>query len=241
MSKTADAQTHADMPVAAAVTAIPGLERRGLHERVVTRLRDLIVRGELAPDSKIIEARLAQQLNISRTPLREALKLLEREGLVLIRPNRGAIVAPLTQRDTLEQFEVLAELERAACEYAAQRMTDDVLAELQRLQVALEDTYQQGKLEAYFDLNQRIHRLIAQAACNSVLVQAHDGLLARVSRSRFFALSAPSRWDDSVLEHRTILAALEARDGAAAGLAMRDHVLRTGQVISDFISTRTAG
>lgn len=222
-------------------TSIIGLERQGLHERVVAKLRNLIIRGDLGPGNKIIEVKLAHQLNISRTPLREALKLLEREGLVLIRPNRGAIIAPLTHKDTLEEFEVLAELERAACEYAAQRMTDEALNDLRRLQASLEENYQAGALEVYFKLNQRIHKIIAASACNSVLVKVHEGLLARVSRARYFALSAPARWDESVVEHRDILSALEERNGTAAGLLMRDHVLRTGHVISDFISSRASG
>lgn len=222
-------------------TNITSLKRLGLHERVVSRLRDLIIRGSLAPGSKIIESRVAEQLDISRTPLREALKLLEREGLVEIRQNRGAIVVPLTHHDAMEQFEVLAELERAACEYAAKRMSKDAMRELRRLQISMEKSYQNDELNAYFKINQQIHSFIADSAKNSVLRQAHEGLLARVTRSRYFALSAPMRWDDSVSEHREILSALEARDSSGAGIAMRNHVLRTGQVISDFIQSSAAG
>ena len=208
------------------------VDRAALHARAAERLRAMIVRGDLAPGEAIGEAELCAALGMSRTPLREALKLLATEGLVDLKANRSARVAPLRAEETDELFEAVAGIERIAAELAARRADARTLRSLRALQDRIERHHGRGELADYFALNQRIHREIVEAAGNGVLAAAHGSLLARAERARLFAIAASSaRWTESVDEHREILAALEARDAERAGRALERHVLRTGEVV----------
>jgi DNA-binding GntR family transcriptional regulator len=206
--------------------------RVALHEQALTQLRALIVRGDLAPGGAILETKLSEELGISRTPLREAIKLLAAEGLLELRSNRSAQVAPLRTEQIDEIFEVISGIEGLAAQLAAARMTTAELRRLSQLQDRMEAYHDEGKLDDYFKLNQEIHSFIVAGAKNAVLKATHEGLLARAERARYFALSSRSRWDDSVLEHREILKALKKRDGAAAARALTRHVLRTGRAVN---------
>ena len=214
------------------------LRRVALHEQVATRLRDMIVHGTLRPGERISESALCDQLDISRTPLREALKTLAAEGLVELRPNRGAVIAPLRLPETLELFETIAGLERIAAEHAADRLSLAELKRLEKLHDRMEACHDAGDLRPYFACNQEIHGLIVAGAHNKVLQSTHAFLYTRMSRARYFALFAPQRWADSVTEHRRIMDALRARDGARAGAEMHAHVWRTGQIIAQVIDGR---
>lgn len=208
------------------------VDRAALHARAAERLRAMIVRGDLAPGEAIGEAELCAALGMSRTPLREALKLLAAEGLVDLRANRSARVAPLRAEETEELFEAVAGIERIAAELAARRADAGRLRRLRALQDRIERHHGRGELADYFALNQCIHQEIVAAAGNAALAAAHGSLLARAERARLFAIAASSaRWAESVDEHREILAALEARDAERAGRALERHVLRTGEVV----------
>jgi DNA-binding GntR family transcriptional regulator len=206
--------------------------RSGLHETAAIRLRSLIVRGDLAPGEQLIEADLCGALGVSRTPLREALKLLAAEGLVQLRLNRSSIVTPIRREEIDELFEAVAGIERLGAELAAARMTLRDHEKLASLQARMERHHDAGELREYFDLNQQVHRFIIACARNSALRSTHDTLMARVERARFFALSSQERWDESVEEHRAIMRALAARDGDKAGRLLAHHVQRTGQVVN---------
>jgi DNA-binding GntR family transcriptional regulator len=212
------------------------LERPALHERAVDRLRDLIIHGELAPGERVAEVELSQALGISRTPLREALKLLAAEGLVDIQPHRGARVAAMQPREVKELFEVVSALERLAAELAASRMNESELRRLRGLQEKMERHHRTGRLNDYFALNHKIHALIVACARNAALIATHEWLLARVQRARYFALQSKDRWDESVKEHRALLLALEARDVVRAGEILSHHVRRTGEVVVSVIA-----
>lgn len=205
--------------------------RTGLHEQATDRLRSLIIKGELAPGAKLGEAELSGLLGVSRTPLREALKLLATEGLVELRPNRTARVREMLAQEVEELFEAVAGIERVAAEMAAERITARELRRLHLLQASMEQHYSAGQLEPYFALNQQIHCLIVAAAKNGPLRDAHERLIGRAERARYLALSARNRWDESVEEHRQILDALVARNGEQAGRLLRRHVLRTGVTV----------
>lgn len=211
------------------------LRRIALHEQVATRLRDMIVHGGLRPGVRINESTLCDQLDISRTPLREALKTLAAEGLVELRPNRGSRIAPLRQPEMLELFETIAGLERVAAEHAAERLSLAELKKLEKLHDRMEACHEAGDLKPYFACNQDIHRLIVAGARNKVLQSTHGFLHTRMSRARYFALFAPQRWSESVAEHRRVMDALRARDGARAGAEMHAHVWRTGQIIAQVV------
>lgn len=226
-------------PPLAASGGIPALrqgaarvDRAGLHSQAAERLRGMIVHGALPPGTAIGEAELCAALGMSRTPLREALKLLAAEGLVELRANRSARIARLRPEETDELFEAVASIERAAAELAAQRADAGQLRRLRALQDRMERHHGRGELADYFALNQRIHLEIVAAAGNAVLAAVHGTLLARAERARLLAITASStRWDESVGEHREILAALEARDAERAGRALMRHVLRTGEAV----------
>jgi DNA-binding GntR family transcriptional regulator len=213
-------------------------ERGALHELARDRLRTLIVHGDLAPGVALQETQLSEELGISRTPLREALKLLAAEGLLELRSNRSAQIAPLRQNEIDEIFEVISAIEGIAAQLAASRITNQELKRLTQLQERMEAHHDNGKLEEYFRINQEIHGFIVACAKNGILRSTHDTLLARAERARYFALSSRTRWDDSVREHRQILKALKARDAEAASRALTLHVLRTGRAVSEQLRLR---
>jgi DNA-binding GntR family transcriptional regulator len=215
--------------------------RSGLHEEAAQRLRSSIIRGDLSPGEQIVESELCEALGISRTPLREAIKLLAAEGLVQLRLNRSAIVAPIRREEIDELFETVAGIERIGAELAAIRMTDRDHEKLANLQERMERHHDAGELREYFDLNQQIHAFILGCARNGALKSTHAALMARVERARFFALSSRERWDESVDEHRQIMEALASRDGDRAGRLLAHHIMRTGEVVNDALHAGAAG
>jgi DNA-binding GntR family transcriptional regulator len=212
--------------------------RAGLHDQAAARLRTLIIRGDLAPGEPLMEVEPSELLGVSRTPLREALKLLATEGLVELRLNRSAVVAPLRREEISELFEAVSGIERIAAELAAVRMTARDLQKIRNLHERMERFHEAGELRDYFDLNQQIHEFIVACARNSALKSTHETLMARVERARFFALSSRARWDESVQEHLEILQALEKREAERAGKLLGHHVQRTGEVVNDALHAR---
>lgn len=217
------------------------VHRTGLHEQTIERLRNLIIRGDLAPGETLVEADLSDALGISRTPLREALKLLASEGLVELRLNRSAMITPIREGEVEELFEAVSGIERIAAELAAVRMTPRDLEKLKGLQAQMERFHDSGKLHDYFELNQRIHSFIVACARNGALMATHRWLLGRVERARFFALSSQDRWNESVQEHRDLLDALEAREADRAGKVLARHVVRTGVVVKEILNKTREG
>jgi len=206
-----------------------------LHEQARNRLRTLIVRGQLAPGASIVETDLSQSLGISRTPLREALKLLAVEGLVELRSNRSSQIAALRGPEIEQVFEVMAGIEAMAAGFAAERANANDLKRLHQTQERMELHHDRGDRDDYFLVNQEVHRFIVACAKNPILTATHEGLFARAERARFLALTSRARWDDSVSEHRDLLQAIEARDVPAASRIMSDHVVRTGRAVKDEI------
>lgn len=207
------------------------IRRRPLHDEVTERLRDMIVEGRLTPGARVNEAALCEQLGVSRTPLREALKILAAEGLVDLLPRRGARVAGLSATELGELFEVLSGLERTAAELAALRASEADLARLEELQARIEQHHDARNRHDYAHDNHALHETIVALAGNAVLKEVHARLMTRVRRARYMALLSQERWDESVAEHAAILAALAARDARRAGELMHRHVARTGEVV----------
>ncbi len=188
------------------------------------QVRDLIVQGQLAPGARLNERLLCEQLGISRTPLREAIKLLALEGLVNLLPNRGAVVAPLDPGRVAEAFQVMGALEGLAGELACRQATPEQIREIRALHDEMLAMYGQGDLAAYFRYNQAIHLKIVEAARNDALAKVYRQLNANVRRARYMANLSKERWDDAVHEHEEILAALEARDVARLRRLLQDHM-----------------
>ena len=204
--------------------AISPIERRPLHEEAVDRLRDLIIQGKLAPGSRLNERLLCEQLGISRTPLREAIKLLASEGLVALLPNRGAQVAPLESGRLAETLEVMAALEALAGELACRHALPASIAEIRALHEEMVAMHARGDLASYFRYNQAIHLKIVEASGNATLGNTYRQLNANVLRARYMANLSRERWDEAVREHERILAALEARDIAQLRRLLHDHL-----------------
>jgi DNA-binding GntR family transcriptional regulator len=195
-----------------------------LHEEAVERLRDMIVQGRLNAGKRLNERLLCEQLGISRTPLREAIKLLAAEGLIDLLPNRGAVVSSLELARLSDTFKVMGALEGLAGELACQHATPKHIAEIRALHAEMIGTYARGDLAGYFRHNQAIHLKIVQASGNATLANTYRQLNANVRRARYMANLSKERWDEAVREHEQMLAALEARDVSRLKRLLQDHL-----------------
>lgn len=200
------------------------IARLALHDQVASRLRTMLVEGRIQPGAKLNERELCEQLRVSRTPLREAIKLLASEGLVDLLPNRGAVAVKLSETDVLNTFEVLAGLEGQSGELAAQRITDAELAEVRALHYEMMASYARDDLSNYYRINALIHTAINDAAKNPVLVKAYSSINARVQSLRFRTNQNAAKWKRAVKEHEQMIEALSGRDSAALRKVLVDHL-----------------
>ena len=201
-------------------------------QRVLRRLREMIVRGELAPGARIVERALCVELSVSRTPMREALKLLEIDGLVELSQNRGARVRSFSELEARELFEVLSGIESHAAELATERMTRKELARVKDLHSKMAKHCEASELDPYFDLNTAIHEMIVGATENSVLINVYENLMLRARRGRYMAILDHRRWEQSMEEHEALVDALDRRNAADAGRIWRTHLMRTGHTVA---------
>jgi DNA-binding GntR family transcriptional regulator len=207
------------------------LVHSSLHDEVAARLRERIFAGELAPGSFLDEVRLAEQLEISRTPLREALKVLTAEGLVRHEPRRGCFVAQVTERDLDEIFPVIALLEGRCAFEAAQHATEEDLQSLQALHDKLARHAKARRIDDYYATNYAIHEAIIALADNRWLAGVIADLRKILKLARQQQLHAPGRLEQSLSEHLAVFAALQARDPEGAEAAMRTHLLRQREAL----------
>lgn len=201
------------------------IARTALYEEVAERLRDRIFAHELAPGTWIDEQAIADEFGISRTPMREALKVLASEGLVRLEPRRGCYVAELSEQDLDEIFPVMALLEGRVAYEAARKVTAADLARLTALHQTLEQAAAAGDADRFFEANQAFHSALQDIAGNRWLRQMIDDARKVIKLTRRDSLNLEGRLRQSLAEHRTILKAIEARDAEAAGRAMHDHLL----------------
>ena len=206
------------------------IRRHSLHHVVVDRLRNMIVEGDLTQGERIDEGALCDEFGISRTPLREALKVLASEGLVELRPNRGTRVSALTPVEVKDLFETVAGIERLAAELAAERMSESDIDWLAKRHERLEALYEERRRREYFRLNHEIHNAIVRLSDNAVLLNTHSNLMARVRRARFMAILSEDRWTEAIDEHRKIMAAFSVRDTKLAGELLFEHDMKTCEV-----------
>ena len=198
--------------------------RRPLHEEVIDQLRERIVQGTLAPGMRLNERVLCEQLGISRTPLREAIKILATEGLVELLPNRGAIVTPLEARNIADTLSVMGALEAVAGELACVNASDAAIGEIRALHYEMLACHAREDLVGYFRCNQQIHLQIIEACGNPVLRNTYRQLNANVLRARYMANLSTERWQAAVKEHDDILAALVARDAPRLKALLAEHL-----------------
>ena len=203
---------------------IISIPRPALHQEVATRLRQRIVEGLIAPGSKLNERELAEQLNVSRTPLREAIRALAAEGLVELLPNRGAVATQLSAQDVADTFEVIAGIEGQSGELAAQRITDTELAEIRALHYEMLAAFTRRDLSTYYRLNAQIHTRINAAARNPVLTRTWATVNARLQALRFRSNFDEAKWQRAVDEHERMVALLAARDGDGLRRLLVQHL-----------------
>lgn len=212
-SLRATAKSHADR---VPVTTIKG--------RAYEHIRRSILDSTIAVGTALSEYKLAEEIGVSRTPVREALKRLEQEGLVRSVARRGTFVADLTVRDIVEIYQVRIQLEGLAARAAAERMdparVDELIAELDKAEKQL----RQGRLESAREHDRRLHKNIIESTSNGRLAQILATLEDQVHRIRQRAMSHTPRVPTSLAEHRAVLQAIKERDGPAAEKAMRDHL-----------------
>ena len=211
-----------------------------LHDEVAAKLRERIFDGVLAPGSFIDELVLCGEWAISRTPLREALKVLAAEGLVRHEPRRGCFVNQITERDLDEIFPVIALLEGRCAFEAASKATDADLATLEQMHDRLNRCAKARRINDYYQANFAIHEAIITLANNPWLAQVIGDLRKIVKLARLQQLHAPGRLDQSLSEHMAVFAALKARDAEGAEAAMRTHLTRQRVALRELARSNTS-
>ena len=196
-----------------------------LYQEVAERLRQRIFAHELTPGTWIDEQKLAEQYGISRTPLREALKVLASEGMVDLKPRRGCYVTEISRQDLDDLFPLIALLEGRCAAVAVKRAKPAEIRELKTIHERLEAAARDGRMDAFFEANQEFHRRIQELANNRWLLSVIQDLRKVLKLSRMHSLSLEGRLQQSLDEHRGILAALEAGDAVKAEKLMHDHLL----------------
>ena len=197
-----------------------------LHDQVAERLRSLIFAGELAPGSLVDEVPLCEAWSISRTPLREALKVLSAEGLVRHEPRRGCFVSEVTEQDLDDIFPVIAMIEGRCAHEAASHASEADIQAMAQLHAQLQAHAQAGQIQDYYATNYTIHEAIIAMAGNKWLAMAIGDLRKILKLARLQQLNAPGRLAQSLKEHLAIFAAIQARDPQAAADAMHEHLSR---------------
>jgi len=209
------------------------LIHNSLHDNVANQLRERIFGAQLAPGSFIDEATLCEEMAISRTPLREALKVLAAEGLVRHEPRRGSFVNQVTEQDLDDIFPVIALLEGRCAHEAATHATDGDIGALEIMHQRLQAHALNKDIQAYYAANFAIHEAIITLASNKWLAQVIADLRKILKLARLQQLHAPGRLEQSLSEHMAVFAAIKARDGATADAAMRTHLLRQREALRE--------
>jgi DNA-binding GntR family transcriptional regulator len=211
-----------------------------LHQQVGARLRQLIIEGVIEPGCKLNERALAEQLRVSRTPLREAIRMLAAEGLVELLPHRGAVAAQLSAQDIADTFEVIAGLEGQSGQLAAERITDDELKEVRALHFEMLAAHTRRDLPTYYRLNAAIHNHINAAARNPVLTQTYLTVNARLQAMRFRSNFDEGKWTRAVHEHERMIELLQARDGAGLRRTLVTHLEHKRDAVLDLMRAAQA-
>lgn len=219
----------------------PSVLPTALHEQVAQRLRQMLVEGQIAPGAKLNERELSEALKVSRTPLREAIKMLAAEGLVELLPNRGAIAVELSQADILNTFEVMAGLEGQSGELAAQRITQSELSEIKAMHYEMMAAYTRRDLSGYYRLNASIHQAINAAAKNPVLTATYTQVNARLQALRFRSNQDGEKWRRAMHEHEQMIGALEAHDAPAMRSVLVAHLGNKRDVVIEQLRAGVSG
>lgn len=206
--------------------------RSSLHDTLVAYLREMVLNGELRPGDKVPEQQLCERFDVSRTPLREALKVLAAEGIIRLQMNRGAVVAETTKEEIEEIFPIMGALEAVAGKMACQRASDDEIARIRRQHEEMNAHYAAGNEKEYLRLNRKIHEDIVALSGNTTLKALYQQMLTRIRSIRFVANKGKEQWEQAMREHDAIIKALEARDEVELGRLLQAHVDGTASRIA---------
>ena len=195
-----------------------------LRELVLEAIRAAIINGTLQPRERLMEIQMAEELGVSRTPIREALRKLELEGFIVMVPRKGAYVADLSFKDIADVFEIRIALEGLAAGLAAERITDDELEEMERLIVGKQEAITSGDIDKLVEVDTRFHELLYKASRNERLATIISNLREQIQRFRLTSLSFPGRNKESLQEHKQLIEAIQARDNQLARQLAQEHI-----------------
>jgi DNA-binding GntR family transcriptional regulator len=207
-----------------------------LHGHVADKLREMIITGELGPGQAVEELALCKAFKVSRTPLREALKVLAAEELVVLQPRRGAVVAPMTSASVDQKFEVIGLIEAHAARSFCERRNKDELAELNAIHARLAVGFKNKSRKQYFESNQRFHRRLVELTGNDELVRIHAQLITHLQRARYFTGQQKNWRHTFMTEHTEIMTALTEGIPAQAEAAMRGHLVHVAKTVKEVLT-----
>jgi DNA-binding GntR family transcriptional regulator len=202
-----------------------------LPQEIAKRIREMIRKGVLKEGDRITEKPLCQAMGVSRTPLREALRLLGSEGLIRLVPNKGAFVAQPAMKDIREMFQVMSILEGTSARQCAEKLDDRGLKKLERLFQKLEKHFEESNHERYMAVNHSYHTLVEDLAGNRILSEVINGLRQKILLYRYKQIYLPDRLSRSMQEHRDLQDAFRRRDSDAAERLMKDHLMKQCEVL----------
>jgi len=218
------------------------VSREPIHEQILPHIRRDIVLNRWLPGERLPELDLCAEYGVSRTPLRDVLKILEVEGLVELQPHVGAVVTLMDSPDLAEKFEVMMNLEQAAAMTVAQLRSPAVLKEIQRLHRSMELAAKEAKIDQYYRLNDEFHRAIILGSANQTRARIHEILMSHVSRARNRANKHEGLTASSAEHHALIVQSILAGAAEAAGQAMREHLVEvTRGALSDVQAMQARG
>jgi DNA-binding GntR family transcriptional regulator len=200
------------------------LEHHPLNQRVYQRLQDMLLRGDIPPGAQLDERELAEQLGVSRTPLREAIVHLVREGMVEHRPYRGNFVRTFTAKQVNDLYQVRMALESLAVRLAVPKLSDEDIDYIGAILDEVQQALAQGNMNAYSNADRRFHEFIARCTGNEFLIDSLNRLGAQIQMVRAFANRDPQVTTRTAKERPLILSALKRRDADAAARLMEEHI-----------------
>lgn len=211
-----------------------------IYQEVVPWIRDRIIEGKLAPGSRVPERIVCEELKISRTPLREAFKVLAAEKLLTLLPNRGAIVTKLHFKDVDDAMQLMGAVEGLAGKLLCRCITEEEVSILHTLHEEMAAHFHAGRQMEYFKVNQKIHLTIIGAADSEILMQTYQNIRSRFMRFRYAGNRARTRWQRALREHEQILMAIEDRNAELLKYLLRSHVLNGWEVAKDMVRKELA-
>ncbi len=200
------------------------IQKKTLHEEIANNLREMMMSGELMEGDRIKESELCDMMGISKTPLREALRVLSTERLIRLIPNRGSYVTTPTFEEIKEMFDVMSVLEGVCARTAAEKMRDQDFSKLEKLHQKLEKSFKRKDQKEYIHQNNLYHAFVQKLAGNKTMNQSVNGLRQKILLYRFQTLNLPGRFEQSIEEHRRLLAAFRDKNSKKAEILMKSHL-----------------